>query len=166
MRMSLSVFVLRMSRNEMTASTACSTLLRTGTVVGFKPQHLIIEMSAQENCEQCAQGRGCGLGLLSRRRSQHIAIALPESALDIEQRYPLGKLVTISLPSASVTLLAFFVYGFPLLLALLLSGIVSRVSDLIWLPPLIFFIALVGGALSINSLLRGRGERFRPRLVN
>ncbi|NYS76309.1 SoxR reducing system RseC family protein [Halomonas glaciei] len=150
----------------MMAPTACSSLLRTGTVVGFKPQHLIVEMSARGNCEQCAQGRGCGLGLLARRHNQHIAIAIPESARDIEQRYPLGDLVTISLPSASVTLLAFFVYGLPLLLALLLSGLVSRVSASIWLPPLIFFIALVGGALSINYLMRGRGERFRPRLVN
>tara|TARA_R110002049_G_scaffold80386_3_gene204416 strand:- start:242 stop:736 length:495 start_codon:yes stop_codon:yes gene_type:complete len=164
--MNLSVFVLRMTRNEMTTPTSCSHLLRAGTVVGFKPQHLIVEISAQENCEQCAQGRGCGLGLLTRRRSQHIAVALPESARGVEQCYPLGKLVTISLPSASVTLLAFFVYGLPLLLALLLSGLAARVSDSIWLPPLIFFIALMGGALSINYLIRGRGERFRPRLVN
>lgn len=147
-------------------SASCASLLRTGTIVGYAPQRLIVEISAQESCEQCAQGRGCGVGLLGRRRSQRVDLALPAKAHGVEERYPLGNQVTISLPRASVTLLAFFVYALPLMLALLLSGIASFVSSLIWLAPLIFFIALVGGALSVKCLLQGRRERFRPRLVN
>ncbi|MCH4810301.1 SoxR reducing system RseC family protein [Vreelandella neptunia] len=149
----------------MTPAT-CSPLLRTGSVVKHAPQRLIVEISAQESCKQCAQGRGCGLGLLSPRRSQQVALELPGRTEAIEQAYPLGSLVTISLPSASVTLLAFFVYGLPLLLALLLSGLVSGVNTVIWLAPAVFFIALVGGVISVKYLLRGRRERFRPRLVS
>lgn len=141
-------------------------LLRSGKVVDYVQQGLIVEVSAQQGCEQCAQGRGCGVGLLSPQRSQRIAVALPPKTHSAERNYPLGSQVTISLPRASITLLAFFVYGLPLLLALFLSGLVSLVSTTIWLAPLFFFIALVGGALSIKSLMRGRGERFRPRLVN
>lgn len=152
-------------------STPCRSvphtpLFRTGTIIDYAKQGVIVEVSAQEGCEQCAQGRGCGVGLLARERSQRIAIALPPKTNNAEQNYPLGSQVTISLPRASVTLLAFCIYGLPLLLALLLSGIVSLVSTTIWLSPLVFFIALVGGALSIKCLMRGRGERFRPRLVN
>lgn len=150
----------------MKLSPTCSSLLRTGTIVGHASQYLIIEISAQESCEQCAQGRGCGLGLLARRRAQQVAVDLPAKADDIEPAYPLGTVVTISLPRASVTLLAFFVYGLPLVLALLLSGLVTLVSSTAWLAPLTFFIALVVSALSIKCLMSGRGERFRPRLVN
>ncbi|CEP36538.1 MULTISPECIES: SoxR reducing system RseC family protein [Halomonadaceae] len=153
------------------ASQLSTPLLRMGTTVdyfpfGCAPRGLIVEISAQQGCEQCAQGRGCGIGLLARQRSQRIAVTLPPNVHSAEQSYPLGSQVTISLPRASVTLLAFCVYGLPLLLALLLSGLVSFVSTAIWLAPLVFFIALAGGALSIKCLMRERGERFRPRLVN
>lgn len=150
----------------MMASAPCPSLLRTGTVIDYAARSLIVEISAQESCEQCAQGRGCGVGLLARRRSQRIAVALPAKANGVEERYPLGNQVTISLPRVSITLLAFFVYALPLLLALTLSGMASFVSTTMWLAPLIFFTALAGGALSVKCLLRGRRERFRPRLVS
>lgn len=152
-------------------STLCRSLLhppllRTGTIIDYAKQGIIVEFSAQDSCEQCAQGRGCGVGLLARQRSQRIAISLPRHTSHAERNYALGSQVTISLPRASVALLAFCVYGLPLVLALLLSGMATLVSTTIWLPPVSFFIALIGGALSIKCLMRGRGERFRPRLVN
>lgn len=158
----------------MKVPSTCSSLLRTGTIVGHAPQYLIIEISAQESCEQCAQGRGCGLGLLSRRRAMQVAVKLPADSNDTDLnssrypslRYSQGSLVTISLPRTSITQLAFFVYGLPLLLALLLSGLVALVSNTVWLAPLSFFFALVVSALTIKCLMSGRGERFRPRLVN
>lgn len=155
----------------MMTSSSCDSLSdtslhRTGTVVDHDAQGLIVEISAQQSCKQCAQGRGCGGSLLARQRSQRIAVTLPTSTSNAERNYPLGSQVTISLPRASVTLLAFCVYGLPLMLALLLSGTVSLVSAISWLTPLSFFIALVGGSLGIKYLMRGRGERFRPRLVN
>ena len=128
------------------STTSCPSLLRTGTVVNYTERGLVVEISAQENCEQCAQGRGCGVGLL-------------------EQRYPLGHSVTISLPRASVTLLAFCVYALPLFIALLLAGVAPLVSAAVWFAPLMFFSALLIGAIGVKYLLRGRSERFRPRLV-
>lgn len=155
----------------MISSSSCdalsdTSLHRAGTVVDHDGQSVIVEISAQQNCEQCAQGRGCGGRLLARQRSQRIAVTLPPRASNAERNYPLGSQVTVSLPRASVTLLAFCVYGLPLMLALLLSGTLSFVSTMSWLAPLSFFIALVGGTLGIKYLMRGRGERFRPRLVN
>jgi len=158
------------------AATACrsqphSPLLRMGTVIDYSPsgdfpQHLIAEISAQQNCEQCAQGRGCGVGLLAPRRSQRIAVALPANADNVKQCYPLGAPITISLPRASITLLAFCIYALPLLAALVLSGLAAQVSATIWLAPVVFFIALGGGVLGVKYLMHGRGERFRPRLVS
>lgn len=146
-------------------------LLRMGTVIDYSPsgdasQCLIVEISAQQGCEQCAQGRGCGVGLLAPRRRQRIAVALPANAHNAKQGYPLGAPVTISLPRASVTLLAFCIYALPLFVALLLSGLAAQVSATIWLAPLVFFIALGGGVLSVKYLMHGRGEHFRPRLVS
>jgi sigma-E factor negative regulatory protein RseC len=97
-------------------------------------------------------------------------VALPEPFQQGDQfapkGYALGDRVTISLPTTSVTLLAFFIYGLPLLLALLLSGVVSLASPLNWLAPVVFFIALVAGVASVKYLLHGRREHFRPRLVS
>ncbi|HAA46290.1 MAG: Positive regulator of sigma(E), RseC/MucC [Halomonas sp. 54_146] len=152
------------------STTSCPSLLRTGTVVNYTERGLVVEISAQENCEQCAQGRGCGVGLLARKRRQRLAVALPSAVFSagpqaVEQRYPLGHSVTISLPRASVTLLAFCVYALPLFIALLLAGVAPLVSAAVWFAPLMFFSALLIGAIGVKYLLRGRSERFRPRLV-
>ena len=147
----------------MATSVSCPPLLRTGNIVSHTPHGFVVEISAQESCEQCAQGRGCGLGLLSFRRSQRVAVTLPNK---LTQQYPIGSHVTISLPRASITILAFFVYALPLFAALLLSGLASLLSSAVWLAPLTFFVALVSGTISVKYLLRGQSERFRPRLVS
>ncbi|WP_246129492.1 SoxR reducing system RseC family protein [Halovibrio variabilis] len=144
-------------------ASSCPSLQRTGTVADYTQHGLVVEMRAQERCEQCAQGRGCGVGLLSPQRSHRVAVALTEKS---QHAYPLGSHVTVSLPRASLTLLAFFVYALPLLMALLLSGLASFMNAGTWIAPLIFFSTLGGGVISVKYLLCGRRERFRPRLVN
>lgn len=147
----------------MVMASSCPSLLRTGTVADYTQHGLVVEIRPQERCEQCAQGRGCGVGLLSPQRRYRVAVALASKS---QQAYPLGSHVTVSLPRASITLLAFFVYALPLLMALLLSGWASFMNAAFWLAPLIFFSALVFGVISAKYLLRGQRERFRPRLVN
>ncbi|MGO2243369.1 MAG: SoxR reducing system RseC family protein, partial [Halomonas sp.] len=117
----------------MVTETTCTSLLRMATIVAHANDGIVVEVAAQEGCEQCAKGRGCGVGLLARQRSRQLVVALPRAAsVDtdqaVEQCYPLGQQVTISLPRTSVTLLAFFVYAFPLMAALLLAGLVPLVS--------------------------------------
>ncbi|MGE6607637.1 SoxR reducing system RseC family protein [Halomonas sp. NPDC076908] len=150
----------------MVTSSSCASLLRTGNVVDYTAHGPVVEISAQESCEQCAQGRGCGLGLLSRRRSQRVAITVPNKHAKVEQLYPIGSHVTISLPRTSITLLAFCIYALPLIAALLLSGLASLLNGAVWLAPLTFFVTLVSGAISVKYLLRGQSERFRPCLVS
>lgn len=150
----------------MVVSDSCAALLRTGSVVDYTAHGLVVEISAQESCEQCAKGRGCGLGLLSRRRTQRVAITVPNKLAKVEQHYPIGSHVTISLPRTSITLLAFCIYALPLIAALLLSGLASLLSNAVWLAPLTFFVTLVSGAVSVKYLLRGQSERFRPSLVS
>ncbi|TVP43289.1 MAG: Fis family transcriptional regulator [Halomonas sp.] len=150
----------------MTSPNPCGSLLRTGSVVDYTPDGLIVEIATQEGCEQCAQGRGCGVGLLARRRRQRIIVTSSFMPSLMKQHYPLGSSVVVSLPRASITLLAFCIYALPLLIAMLLSGLASYANDPVWLAPLVFFAALAGGALSVKYLLRGQIERFRPRLVN
>ncbi|MGO2393336.1 MULTISPECIES: SoxR reducing system RseC family protein [Halomonas] len=150
--------------------TTCASLLRVAKIVAHANDGLVVEVVAQEGCEQCAKGRGCGVGLLARQRSRQLVVALPCAASidtdqSVEQCYPLGQQVTISLPRTSVTLLAFFVYALPLMAALLLAGLVPLISTAQWLAPLVFFAGLIVGAISMKVLLRERSERFRPRLV-
>ncbi len=96
----------------MTTSAPCgsllgTSLLRTGTVVDYTSQGVIVEIAAQQNCEQCAQGRGCGVGLLARQRSQRIAVAVPSKTDNAERNYPLGRQVIISLPLSRCWLFVF-----------------------------------------------------------
>lgn len=153
-------------KNSVISPSVCTPLLRTGNVIDYSSHGIIVEISAQQSCEQCAQGRGCGLGLMARRQSQRIVVNLPSSLTPPEQHYSQGQAVTISLPRASITLLAFCIYALPLFTALLLSGLASLWSSTLWLPPVIFFASLVVGAISVKYLLSGQSERFRPRLVS
>lgn len=147
-------------------SSSCASLRRTGTVIGHVPQGIAVNVSVMEGCPQCAQGRGCGMGVLARRQQQHIVLkpdCPPERYLS---RYPIGSPVTFILPQSDVTLMALLVYTLPLLMALLFSGGAAWLGTAEWLSAALFFSILISGIGVLKYLLRGRMERFRPRLVS
>jgi len=149
-----------------TQETACTSLLRTGSVVDYKGSGLVVDVSLEAACEQCAAGRGCGMGLLARRQQQRITVFPSKMQSDDGAIYPLGTRVTIALPKHDMSLLALLVYALPLLAALLVAGFASLFVVSEWRIAALFFSALMCGVITLKYLMRGRMERFRPRLVS
>lgn len=146
---------------------SCTGLLRTGTVVGYMPpQGIKVDVSVEKSCEECAKGRGCGMGLIARRQ-QHQIILKPDCPPEhYQQRYPIGAFVRFSVFKADLTAVALLVYTLPLLVALLLSGVAVWVGASEWQTAAVFFGALMCSAAALKYSLHGRMERFRPRLVS
>ena len=149
-----------------TPYAACASLLRTGIVVGYTGDGLTVDVSLNAACQQCAEGRGCGMGLLARRQQQHITVYPKARVASGASAYPLGSQVTIALPKHDISYLALLVYALPLLAALLVSGGASLLGINEWLSVALFFSALICGVIVLKYLMRGRMERFRPRLVS
>ncbi|PCF97315.1 SoxR reducing system RseC family protein [Vreelandella nigrificans] len=145
----------------------CTSLLRAGTVVGHDPsQGITIDVSVSVACEQCAKGRGCGMGLIARRQQQYVVLKPDCSPEHYQQRYPLGTSVTFTVSRADLTAIALLVYTMPLLFALILSGVAVWLGAVEWQSAAIFFGALMCGVIALKYGLRGRTEHFRPRLVS
>ncbi|MBZ5486750.1 SoxR reducing system RseC family protein [Halomonas aquamarina] len=144
----------------------CDTLKRSGRVVGYTARGLLVDVSIREACQQCAKGQGCGMGVLARRSHQQIEVMVSCAVDQLAVRYPVGDRVALSLERADITLLAFLIYALPLLLALLISGGVAALDQVVWAAPVSFFVSLVAGLIGLRCLLSGRTERFRPRLVS
>ena len=152
--------------NTTVARPRCDAIQRVGYVVGYTADGLLVDVSIKEACQQCAQGRGCGMGVLARKSRQRVEVSTSYNSSQCRERYPLGSSVALALERSEITLLALLVYAFPLLLALLLSGGVTMLSVAPWLAPVSFFAVLLFGLIGLRLLLSGRTERFRPRLVS
>ena len=106
------------------------------------------------------------MGLLARRQQQRITVFTPKIQPGDAPAYPLGTRVTIALPKQEMSLLALIIYALPLLAALLAAGVLSLFTVSDWLIAALFFSTLLCGVITLKYLLRGRMERFRPRLVS
>lgn len=149
--------------NTSTASLHCDALERTGYVVAHTADGLLVDVSMKEACRQCAQGRGCGMGVLARKARQQVEVIAPAQC---HEQYPPGASVTLILERSEITRLALLVYALPLLLALLVSAGVATFDVASWVVPASFFATLIVGLVGLRNLLSGRTERFRPRLVS
>ncbi|WP_346798720.1 SoxR reducing system RseC family protein [Halomonas sp. Bachu 37] len=135
-------------------------VLETGVVLACDEHHALVEVSPRQGCSRCAQGRGCGLGLLARQEKRRISVALGSSPSP-----QIGDTVSVAIPARIVTWLALFTYGVPLLLALVSAGLVQALQLPAWAPPVAFFFALACAACGLRYFLSRKMERFRPRLV-
>ncbi|WP_404374674.1 SoxR reducing system RseC family protein [Vreelandella aquamarina] len=149
-----------------TYSSSCASLQRMGIVAGYLPNGLIVDVSLKEACQQCAEGRGCGMGLLARRQRQRVVVYPPNDCAKLSIRYPLGSSVMLTLPKNDISLLALIIYALPLFIALFASGSGVLLGGNEWLCAGLFFGTLLCGMVALKYLIRGRMERFRPRLVS
>ncbi|MGM0521378.1 MAG: SoxR reducing system RseC family protein [Pseudomonadota bacterium] len=149
-----------------------SDLYRDATVVGYSPTGLRVEVQADDGCERCQKGGGCGAGLL--KRSQHWQVDVPvghnlegqkQRALDV--LFPLGSRVRIRMPRRSLMHLALWVYALPLLAAMTCVGLLSAAEMASrWSAPALFFATLIAATVALKFKNRRDAERFRPHLVN
>ncbi|RUR32508.1 Fis family transcriptional regulator [Vreelandella andesensis] len=126
---------------------------------------LVVDVSNNVACQQCAEGRGCGVGLLARRRP-HTVIDPGGLPSQFPDHYPIGSLISFTVAESDVNRLALLVYALPLLLAIIISGVASGMGGGDWFCAMLFFSTLIGSVVILKYLLRGRVERFRPRLVS
>lgn len=145
-------------------SVDCGSLVRTGSVVAHSANGLVVDVSPKVACQQCAEGRGCGVGLFARQ--QHIVIDVSDPSSQHKARYPIGSTVSFFITKSDVSLLALLVYALPLCLAVGLSAMAASLWSSEWAAVAVFFGALIASVALLKRLLRARAERFRPRLVS
>lgn len=146
-------------------TTDCNAIVRSGTVIDHSRAGLVVDVSSNVACQQCAEGRGCGVGLLARRQP-HAVIDPGGLPSQYPSRYPIGSLVSFTVGKNDVNRLALLVYALPLLFAIIISGAASGMGRSDWFCAMLFFSTLISSVVILKYLLRGRVERFRPRLVS
>lgn len=87
--------------------------------LGSDPGAVVVAVAADVVCQRCADGKGCGAGLLGGRKRQAQIVATLASGLDVA----VGDEVAISLQPRHVLQAALLVYGLPLAGALLAAGL-------------------------------------------
>lgn len=105
------------------------------------------------------------MGLLARRQQQRITVFPPPTMTVDASAFPVGCQVTIELPKHQINHLTLLIYAMPLCLALMVTGLVSLFGVSEWIAATLFFSALICCVVGLKYLMRGRMERFRPRLV-
>ncbi|MGO2006849.1 SoxR reducing system RseC family protein [Vreelandella alkaliphila] len=146
-------------------TTDCNAIVRSGTVIAHSGAGIVVDVSSSVACQQCAEGRGCGAGLLARRQPRTVIDpgGLPSQYSSL---YPIGSSVSFTVTKSDVNILALLVYALPLLFAIIISGTASGVGARDGVCAMLFFSTLIGAVVILKYLLRGRVERFRPRLVS
>ncbi|WP_232710891.1 MULTISPECIES: SoxR reducing system RseC family protein [unclassified Halomonas] len=151
---------------SLTEHTTCTSLYRTGRVVGYAQGRLIVDVSVASECDACAKGRGCGMGLLARRQHPRVEVQADCLESQLAERYPVGSGVTLAVERQAVGYLALLVYAAPMLLALVVSGALALSVERQWVSVGAFFGTLMCALVALRFLMRGGMERFRPRLVS
>ena len=137
---------------------------RVITVTGFEPvPHALVEVDASVSCARCAEGRGCGAGLLGRSSGSRRVDARIASGLTVRE----GDEVRIELAPSNLLQAAMIVYGLPLAGAVLGAGL----AYLAGLGELYAAMAALGGILAGLMVARLRLQKasclqqFTPTVV-
>lgn len=137
---------------------------RVIAVTGLEPaHHALVEVDASINCARCAEGKGCGAGLLGRTSGSRRVDALITSGLKVRE----GDEVRIELAPGNLLQASMIVYGLPLAGAVLGAG----VAYFSGLGELYAAMAALGGILAGLMVARLRLRRsgcfrqFTPTIV-
>lgn len=86
---------------------------------GSSGDRAVVEVDALVACARCAEGKGCGAGLLGKDERTRVLEAVVSPDLDLRE----GDVVDIVLEPSSLLRAAWLVYGLPLTLAVAFAGI-------------------------------------------
>lgn len=137
---------------------------RVIAVTGIEPApHALVEVDASINCARCAEGKGCGAGLLGRTSGSRRVEALIASGLTVGE----GDEVRIELAPNNLLQASMIVYGLPL------SGAVlgAALAYFFGFGELYAAMAALGGILAGLMVARLRLQRatclrqFTPTIV-
>ncbi len=137
---------------------------RVIAVTGLEPAlHALVEVDASIICARCAEGKGCGAGLLGRTSGSRRVDALVTSDLKVQE----GDEVRIELAPGNVLQASLIVYGLPLAGAVLGAALAYFSA----LGELYAAMAALGGILAGIAVARRRLRRsgcfrqFTPTIV-
>lgn len=137
---------------------------RVIAVTGFAPApQALVEVDASVSCARCAEGKGCGAGLLGRRPGSRRVDARIAGGLTVGE----GDEVRIELAPSNLLRASMIVYGLPLCGAVLGAALAYVVG----LGELQAALAAVGGILAGLVLARQRLRKtsclrqFTPTIV-
>lgn len=74
------------------------------------PRRALVEVDASVSCKRCAEGKGCGAGLLGAKTGQRRVDAIIDGGLVVSE----GDEVRIELAPSNLLQASMIVYGFPL----------------------------------------------------
>ena len=138
-----------------------------GRVIAVKPvdlsPHALVEVDASVSCARCAEGKGCGAGLLGGDMGPRRVDALIGAGLTIHE----GDQVRIELSPSNLLQASMIVYGFPL------AGAVAgaSISYLLGFGEIFAALTALGGIVAglLLARLRLRASRclrkFTPTIV-
>lgn len=133
-------------------------------MTGFAPApQALVEVDASVSCARCAEGKGCGAGLLGRTPGSRRVDALIAGGLTVGE----GDEVRIELASSNLLRASMIVYGLPL------SGAVlgAALAHFVGLAELYAAMSAAGGMLAGLMLARLRLRKtsclrqFTPTIV-
>lgn len=125
--------------------------------------HALVEVDASISCARCAEGKGCGAGLLGGREGYRRVDALIGGGLTVCE----GDEVRIELAPSNLLRASMIVYGLPLTGAVMGAAL----SHLFGLAELYSALAALGGLLAGAGAARRRLrvssclQRFTPTIV-
>ena len=128
-------------------------LVERGVVSLVDDHSITVNCRSKIDCVRCAQGKGCGGGILARWLGDRQFSV--KSFYDSSTQFPkIGDFVAIAIPANRIVKLAAIMYGIPLLLMIVLLVIqVTFFSNLPELGVITLAIAALFIGFKVSSLL-------------
>lgn len=130
-------------------------IVEVGRIVRVASDRAWVEAGSRQNCARCAEGRGCGGGLLGRWLGKRLHLVEARNP----RHFPEGSWVELALPDQAVLVGALMVYLPPLFGMIVGAGV--AVIGLGWPEPFVV-LAAGTGLLAGGMLSRFLGRRAGP----
>ncbi len=128
-------------------------ILQPARIIAAHPDHYLVETLPKSACPRCAEGKGCGGGILAQAfANKTYQISVPQQA---DNQHHVNELVQVALQSQALLVAALVMYLLPLLTLIagaFLLGISFNFSDFYTVSGAVIGFAL--GALLARKLSR------------
>ena len=130
---------------------------------GASGDRAVVEVDALVACARCAEGKGCGAGLLGQGERSKVLEAEVSPHLEVHE----GDLVDIVLEPRSLLRAAWLVYGLPLTMAVAFAGTGWLLGATDVTAVVMALAGLTGGLLFARRKLRSESclREFTPTVV-
>lgn len=131
---------------------------------GASGDRAVVEVDAIVACARCAEGKGCGAGLLGQNERSKVLEAEVSPHLEVHE----GDIVDIVLEPRSLLRAAWLVYGVPLTMAVVFAGVIWLLGGSDVTAVVMALAGLIGGLFNARRRLRSESclREFTPTVVS